>query len=207
MTESGRCPGAHWACTGRPFPGQRVSGDACIVSGDGEYVLFAVIDGLGHGEKAAAAARLARECLDNARPADSLVHLVADCHAVLRGSRGIALAIARYHPLTHSIQWTGIGNVEAVLWRLADAAAPSRSVLTPRNGVVGYQLPSLKISTVDAAPGDVCCMASDGIASAFAEFPPASADPAGMAEDILARYGKATDDALVLTLHLEGSPH
>ena len=46
-----------WACAEQPMEGHTVSGDTCRVFGADEGVLLAVIDGLGHGEAAHAAAQ------------------------------------------------------------------------------------------------------------------------------------------------------
>jgi negative regulator of sigma-B (phosphoserine phosphatase) len=53
-----------WAVAGRALPGQRVSGDRGIVLDvGGGAVLFAVLDGLGHGGAAADAASRAAQVL------------------------------------------------------------------------------------------------------------------------------------------------
>ncbi|MDN2495987.1 stage II sporulation protein M, partial [Nocardia nova] len=67
MHEDGSVGTVEWAVAGRALPGQRVSGDRSVVldAGDGS-VLFAVLDGLGHGAAAADAAdRAAQVLADN----------------------------------------------------------------------------------------------------------------------------------------------
>ena len=69
MNEHGRLGPIEWAAVRRPLPGQAVCGDhAVVIEVGGRAALFGVIDGLGHGEAAAAAALQAAEVL-HARPA------------------------------------------------------------------------------------------------------------------------------------------
>lgn len=193
-------PGIEWAVAERPLLGQSVNGDHHLVRAVDGGMLLAVMDGLGHGEEAARASRLAAECLNDAQPAYGLDTLVRECHEALRGSRGVALTLALYHAGLAQLQWCSIGNVEGVLWHRPGQPDAERLCVPLRGGVVGYQLPSLHVSTVPVAPGDVCCLASDGIASAFVEKTPAFLEPRRLADYILERYGRTTDDALVLAV-------
>lgn len=192
-----------WAVASRPFPGQSVCGDLHVVAFFPEHILLAVMDGLGHGEEAAAAARTAADCLRHT-PVAAPAELFRECHEALRGSRGIVLTLAIYFPGSGTLQWAGVGNVEGVLWQRPGRNDEQRQCIVPRGGVVGYQLPKLHVSTLSVAVGDVCCLATDGIASAFAEGRLAESDPQRLAGRILAQYGKATDDALVLTVRFGG---
>lgn len=192
--------GIEWAVAQRPLAGQPVSGDHYLVKAVDGGVLLAVMDGLGHGEEAAHASRLAADCLDYVAPAHGLGNMVRECHEVLRGSRGVVLTLALYRPDAGNLQWCSIGNVEGVLWHRPAQPDAERLCVPLRGGVVGYQLPSLHVSTVPVASGDVCCLASDGIASAFVEKTPAFLEPRRLADYILERYGRSTDDALVLAV-------
>ena len=53
---AGRLPFLEWGAAGRPMPGEMVSGDQYVVWPLPDGVLLAVVDGLGHGPAAAAAA-------------------------------------------------------------------------------------------------------------------------------------------------------
>jgi phosphoserine phosphatase RsbX len=48
-----------WSVAEEPLPGQKLSGDRCIVKSFPEGELLAVVDGIGHGEDAAHSAELA----------------------------------------------------------------------------------------------------------------------------------------------------
>ena len=82
----------------------------------------------------------------------------------------------------------------------AEAEVP----LLLRAGVVGFQLPSLDVEILPVSAGDTLIFATDGIQSDFARGLARSFPPQKAAEKILARYGKATDDALVLVARYLG---
>ncbi|MGE5493208.1 MAG: SpoIIE family protein phosphatase [Actinomycetota bacterium] len=193
-------PGIEWAVAQRPLPGEQVSGDYYVVRPLAEGVLLAAIDGLGHGPEAARASRTAAECLTCASPGRSLDAMVRECHEALRGTRGVALTVAIYQAALGTLQWASVGNVEGVLWHRPGQPDCQRQCVTLRGGVVGYQMPSLHVATVAAEAGDICCLASDGISSGFVEKTPAFLEPRRLADYILERYGKTTDDALVLAV-------
>src|SRR5438552_424629 len=54
------------------------------------------------------------------------------------------------------------------------------------------------------ARGDLLIFATDGIRGGFTEGLPTDATPQQLADEILARYGKGTDDALVLVARYAG---
>jgi len=63
MSEQGRFGPIEWAMVSLPKPGETECGDRAVaVERDGELALFGVIDGLGHGEAAAVAAKRAPRC-------------------------------------------------------------------------------------------------------------------------------------------------
>ncbi len=203
---SNRHPQIEWGVAGRPHPGESVSGDAHLVRPVGDGVLVAVIDGLGHGEGAAAASQVAIATLERCAglPLDSLLRR---CHEALLGTRGVAISLAFFSTPDSSLTWMGVGNVDATLLRADPTSVPRRQSLLLRGGVLGYELPSLKVTTHRVAPGDTLVMATDGIRSIFAEGLRAGAPPQQLAERILEEHGKGTDDALVLAARLlKGTP-
>ncbi len=107
-----------------------------------------------------------------------------------------------------SLTWLGVGNVEGVVLyaaRPARPARPARSSLVTRGGIIGgAALPELRTDVVPVAPGDLLIFATDGIRGGFAEGLPSDATPQQLADQILARYGKGTDDALVLVARYAG---
>lgn len=188
-----------YAVASRAMAGQRQSGDAALVCAAGDGILVAVVDGLGHGDEAAAAAGVAISTLrDQAGlPLESLFQC---CHESLQTTRGAAIALARLEAAGATLSWSGVGNVEGVLF----GPAARKQYLTNRGGVVGYRLPAVHASILPMSPGDLLILATDGIDERFSagEIPPGP--PARVARAILERHGKAGDDALVLVLRWDG---
>jgi len=103
--------------------------------------------------------------------------------------------------------WLSVGNVEGVLLytdQTARPARPARATLLTRGGIVGSELPQLRAEVVPIAAGDILIFATDGIREGFAEDLPTDPGPQQLADQILARYGKGTDDALVLVARYLG---
>jgi len=103
-----------------------------------------------------------------------------------------------------SMTWLGVGNVEGVLLHADAAGRPARTNLVTRGGIVGSELPRLRAQVCTVVPGDTVILATDGIKEHFAEGLPRDASPQQLADHILARYGKGTDDALVLVARYVG---
>jgi serine phosphatase RsbU (regulator of sigma subunit) len=186
-----------WSFASRALPGQPTSGDLQVVKAFPGGVLVAALDGVGHGGEAATAARIAGAMLE-ARAADPLIVLVQRCHEALRATRGVTMSVASFNVSKGLLTWLGVGNVEGVLLRQSSAPVGEEESLLLRAGVVGLQLPSLEVEVIPVSEGDTLIFATDGIYSNFARGLARSHPPRKAAENILARYGKTTDDALVL---------
>jgi phosphoserine phosphatase RsbX len=187
----------------RAMPGQAVSGDLHLVQPFPHGVLVAVVDGLGHGEEAAVAAQAAMAALVPRADHSALV-LMKHCHEALHGTRGAALTLASFNELDGTVTWLGVGNVDGVVLRAQPQAAPTRDYVLLHGGVVGLQLPPLRAFILPVAPGDTLIMATDGVRPGFAEGLPLKEPPQQLADRILARDGKGTDDALVLVARYLG---
>lgn len=193
---------------GRAFPGETVSGDRATVLVFPQGVLAAVIDGLGHGTAASEAADSAVGVLQS-RAEEPPETLLRYCHEALRGKRGAAMSLASINARGGIMAWLGVGNVDSLLLRLS-ASPPMRETLMTRGGVVGYQLPPLRTRCLPVAAGDLLIFTTDGIRSDFATGVQA-ADPLlrcqpvqEIADRLLLRFGKHTDDALVLVIRYLG---
>jgi hypothetical protein len=101
--------------------------------------------------------------------------------------------------------WGGIGDVEAVLVRSDSLADRRMEHIGLRGGVVGYVMPSVKETGIDVSTGDTLIMATDGIASRFADDLSIGSTPQMIAESILARHGRDNDDALVVVARYFGA--
>ena len=183
----------------RALVGEWRSGDrAVLVAYDGG-ALVAAIDGLGHGGDAADAADAAAAVMAANADAEP-VQLIQACHAALARTRGAVMTLAWFDLVAESLSWTGVGNVEGRLVHAgAGPRAPTHGALT-RGGVVGYNLPSIRVTGTDLEDGDVMVLATDGIDSGFARAIAEGGPAQDIADRILAAHGKASDDALVVVV-------
>jgi len=206
VRENGRLGPIEWATAGRPLPGEHVSGDQPIaVSIDDDAALFGVLDGLGHGPDAAAAATRAVEVLKRARD-QRLEVLVQLCHRVLGGSRGAAMTLARVDFAASTLAWTGVGNVTANLVAKAATGVQIRSSARLTAGIVGYRIPEIRpAQVVPVRAGDLILITTDGIAEDHLDHIDFAGSATVIAEEILGKHAKETDDAMVLAARHRGA--
>lgn len=183
------------------MPGQTECGDQHVILATKDGMLAAVVDGLGHGNEAAAASRSAVEIL-KAHAEEHVISLLNLCHEGLRQSRGAAMSIASFGTRDGVMTWLGVGNVEGLLVR-AEANAPSEELLL-RGGLVGSQLPPLQAAVLPVVPGDLLVLVTDGVQNDFHNDLLRADSPQRTADRILSRHGKGTDDALVLVVRYLG---
>lgn len=198
-----------WGVATLALPGQAETGDLHVVAPFPNGVLVAVIDGLGHGGDAAAAARIAAATLvDHAQ--ESVISLVRRCHERLRTTRGAAMSLASFNALDPStssgqatMTWLAVGNVEGFLVR-AGADGHEKAAVLLRGGVVGYSLPPLRSEVIAVTPGNTLVLATDGIRGGFADMLSRGGSPQRLADHILTHFSRGTDDALVLVARYVG---
>lgn len=176
----------------------RVSGDAHLVLERGRYVVVALADGLGSGEKAAHSARLAVQGVAELAT-EALQDILTYCHysILAAGGVGVMMAILRLDPGTRGFEFSGVGNIRF--------QAHSREPIQPivRYGYLGVRLPSLHVYRFSYTQGDVFVLHTDGISTRFhlhnhlAELREGAQS---LAERILGQYGKEHDDATVIVV-------
>ena len=182
------------------LPGERESGDQHLVCCNETGILIGAIDGIGHGEEAANAAKTAVGVLRNGI-GTPVIPLVMTCHEKLRSTRGVVLSLA-FVDVKHSLMtWLGVGNVQGVLVRV-DKKNGAQETLLLRGGVVGDQLPQLQAAVLPVSQGDLLVFATDGVRTDFARTLSPLENPQRAADRILKSFGNRSDDALVLALRL-----
>ena len=189
-----------WGQAALVMPGQTQSGDCGVIAVTNGTALIAVIDGIGHGEEAAAAANAAATVLETS-PQESLRTLFDRCHVQLRATRGAAMTVARFESHERTLDWLGTGNVKAVLLRRSAHGFTCTDLLT-YSGVVGAQVTKHAASQTEVASGDVLILATDGVDRKFIDSIRYDEAPQAQAERLLAAYRSPTDDALVLVARL-----
>jgi serine phosphatase RsbU (regulator of sigma subunit) len=205
-TNAIQLPSIDWSVAARPLPGQTVSGDLHVLRPFDGGVLLAVVDGIGHGTEAIAAARVAAGILQHHAP-DSIISLVQHCHQSLARTRGVVMTVASVSLAEGTLTWLGVGNVEACLLRANPGAMPASETVLLRGGLIGYQLPALHASVIPIAPGDLLVFATDGIRHAFTRGVDIHDPPKRITQRILTEHFKGTDDALVLAVRYLGPTH
>ncbi|MFN7143451.1 MAG: SpoIIE family protein phosphatase [Myxococcota bacterium] len=185
---------------GRPLPGQAESGDASFVCDEGDTVLLAVIDGLGHGSDAAVASRTGVGILAQ-YPGDPIDQLFQRVHQALGRTRGAVMTIARLERHARRLTWAAVGNVVGHLSRVDG----TRERVLESGGIVGHSLPRVRVAPVALRGGELLVLATDGVRHDFRDLR-AHASPQDTADALLARAAVPTDDALVLigSIRLEG---
>jgi phosphoserine phosphatase RsbX len=192
-----------WDTASMPMPGENVIGDRAVVAFAEEHALLAVLDGVGHGAEAAAAAQVAALTLEQSAE-QGAASAVLECHGVLADTRGAALSLAWIDGREHTMAWLGIGNVESRLLHGAEPVPASESLLL-RTGIVGHELPRLAPQTMALARGDLLIFATDGIRRGFADDLMPAGSCREIADRILQQHVLGSDDALVLVARYLGS--
>ncbi len=186
------------------LPGFSACGDQYLIQGDRSGILLAAVDGVGHGEEAAAVARAAvstlRSNLDH-----PIIAMVEKCHESLHATRGVVLSLAFIDAEQQMLTWLGVGNVQGALMRVGAKKGSAPEMLLLRGGVVGSQLPALQATVLRVAGGDTLFFATDGIRGNFIEGLSSRENPQRAADRILEEYRSGHDDALVLVARLKGN--
>ena len=103
------------------------------------------------------------------------------------------------------MSWVGVGNIEGTLLRAAPTDGRPRESVMLVGGVPGHQLPRLRANELPVSPGDTLVLATDGVRGGYLDLVDAGDPPQQLADQLLAEYGKRTDDALVLVARYVGA--
>jgi serine phosphatase RsbU (regulator of sigma subunit) len=193
-----------WGVAGVALPGFSESGDRHVFQQFENGALVAVMDGLGHGAEAAAAAVGAVAVLE-ANAQENVITLIRHCHSALKETRGITISLASFNFRDALMTWMGVGNVHGVFLSKGATGLDREETLLLRPGVVGSHLPPLQAAVLPIAPGDSLAFVTDGVEPSFDHGCARLQPPARAAESILARYAKGNDDALVLVARYRGA--
>jgi negative regulator of sigma-B (phosphoserine phosphatase) len=175
----------------RPRRGERVSGDAVLVRHAGRRLLFAVIDGLGHGEAAHHVAELGVETLIASDLALPVAEQMDGLHDALRGTRGAAATLGTLED--NSLEITGVGNVDL---RCRFGYIP----FAPSPGIVGVNLRRIRTTRVDLPSQARFFVLSDGISRRLDVTTVDRLPPPEATQSLLERYGNPNDDASILCI-------
>jgi len=185
------------------LPGEGTSGDCHVFCATPGGLLVAAIDGVGHGEEAAGAAKTAAAILTNGSDLP-VISLVEECHRSLQYTRGVVLSVASIDLEHGMMTWLGVGNVVGGVARVVPRGSNYPEMLLLRGGVVGKQLPPLQAAVIPIFEGDTLFFSTDGINGRYVETVSPRENPQRAADRILQKFHTANDDALVLLVRLTG---
>lgn len=203
-TTLNRTSPVEWSIAARPLPGQPVSGDLHVVAPWAGGVLIGVVDGLGHGEEATVAARVAVDVLEQ-HAGEPVISLLQHCHRALRQTRGAVMTLMSVDAREETMTAIGVGNVETMLRRANPRDCPQRDSVLLRNGVVGYQLPELHSAVLPIAVGDTVVFATDGVRADFGDLVNLFDSLPQLVGKIITEKFRGTDDGLVLAFKYIGT--
>lgn len=183
--------GLEWAAAIRPCIGERVSGDAVYYEQRQNTLVVALIDGLGHGPDAHAAATAATDLLARNWEPDVIraLQLVA---SACSSSHGVVASVAAINALDGALTYAGVGNVTARV------LSPRGSrVFVSGNGVLGQSFARPPVQNAVLAGDDMLVLHSDGVSGAFDETFTTrllSCGPAAAARMSIRVLGRTHDD-------------
>ncbi len=179
-------------------------GDGWAIAEDGGGTTVTVVDGIGHGAYASAAADAAVHTLAE-DPAD-LDGYLSRANAAMRGTRGAVLAVCRLEPGRGEMRCLSVGNIGGGILR----AGQQRTVM-PCRGAVGTAAvpPPAKITCYPWLPGSTLVLWTDGLASHIDLAGHAGLlrhDPAIAAAALHRDHSHNRDDATVVVVRYEAKP-
>jgi anti-sigma regulatory factor (Ser/Thr protein kinase) len=143
-----------------PMPGETECGDGWAVWSAGELTSILMVDGLGHGAQAAAAAEIALVTFRKhaERSAGDVMTWV---HQALRSTRGAAVAVAELDHRQNSLRFCGIGNIAATVI----ASTGETQHLVSLSGIAGHVMRRVQPFSYTWGRGSLLVMHSDGVGS------------------------------------------
>jgi anti-sigma regulatory factor (Ser/Thr protein kinase) len=197
MSRVGPVAGSRFGAISIALQGETECGDGWALAQDHDCATLMVVDGLGHGTFAAAAAECAQRVFADT-PAESPRGLLERAHRAMSGTRGAAAAVARIGT-TGTVSYAGVGNISGCL-----VNAEKSQGLISHNGTLGLTMPRLQQFEYERAAESFLVMHSDGISARWDLHENASLrlrHPAIIAAILYRDHARARDDATVVVLN------
>lgn len=189
-----------WGALSRPLPGEVACGDLWRTAIGTDVATFMVVDGLGHGPYAAAAAEAMADVFDRT-PFATPGQVLETAHDELRGTRGAAVSIAQVDRKDRRIRFAGVGNVVSTI-----ADGETSKGMVSHNGTLGVQVRKIQTFEYEWPAGSLLIMHSDGLQSRWSLAPHRGLQlrhPAVIAAALLRDCSRGHDDVTVLVARLE----
>ncbi|MFH1134655.1 MAG: SpoIIE family protein phosphatase [Pseudomonadota bacterium] len=174
-------------------------GDGGVILESDDELFLALLDVLGHGREAHAAAVMAEEFLVR-ESGRGLKEIMVGLHSHLQGTRGAVAALCRLNKNTGELSYVGVGNINSRIY------GPRPRHLIPRDGIIGYSISTPLEQKTELGPGDILVCTSDGVREHFDldDYPDLFRGSARrIAADIIEKLGKGDDDASCIVLRRE----
>jgi anti-sigma regulatory factor (Ser/Thr protein kinase) len=179
-----------------PIRNEIVSGDSWSCLRFDQWMAVTVVDGLGHGPKAAKAAHAAVDAFQRSVRDSGPAQAIQMAHQALLSTRGAVMAVARIDAQT--LRFAGLGNISAVVYTHGVAARLGSS-----DGTVGYGLRKARECSVDWSSHSTLILNTDGLISRWnlAKHPGLLACHPVLIAAVLHRdFARNTDDATVVVV-------
>ena len=181
-----------------PIRGENVSGDSWSSLCFDHSLGVAVVDGLGHGPKAAEAAHAAIEAFHRSVREVGPARAIELAHQALLSTRGAVMAVACIDGAAQTLRFAGLGNISAVVH-----SQGTTTRLGSTDGTVGYGVRKARESSVAWTPRSTLIMNTDGLSSrwSLAKHPGLlSRHPVLIAAVLHREFARNTDDATVVVI-------
>lgn len=183
--------------TTRPCQGELQCGDMAVFLRTDDAIWVGLIDGLGHGNKAAQAAQELKSFLEQKAPEMPVNTLLQAAHNAFLGTQGACASLVRISN-NGEASFAGVGNV-------ATKVITNQSVspfLIAKDGALGVRSRSFDKTDWQMQPHDILFFYSDGISENLIRtgFPVQTAGSKLGIEKIIETFGKSYDDVSFLWL-------
>lgn len=180
-----------------PLRGEEECGDGWAVESKPGRLTALLVDGLGHGPGAAAAALAALTVFREVK-LTSPEMILQPIDVALHPTRGAALSVTVVDQTRRTARFCGVGNVDGRV-----VTPDTNRHLIPQNGIVGHTMPRAQAADVPWPTDGRLVMHSDGITSRWRvdQYPGLLArHPALLAGILFRDFARPRDDATVLVL-------
>lgn len=151
-----------WGAVTQSAPGEVECGDAWSVVHERGRLNLLVVDGLGHGAFAAAAAQAAVRVFEDRAFSEQPAGTMQAIHRGIASTRGAAASIAALRADSDEITYCGIGNISGTVL----TAAGMRKTVSLA-GTLGHNLSKAREFSYPMPPGAVLIMHSDGLLTSW----------------------------------------
>lgn len=188
--------GFSYAGIGINYPGEKVCGDGYHIKNSRKGFQIFVGDGLGHGEHASEAVKLAIKAFKQTVETEPS-EILREIHASVKKSRGLVGTIASVDYDKETWNICGIGNINTRIHNGLE-----NKTYTPYNGIIGHNIPRTLNSTIlPYKKHQIMVMHSDGLRTRWNlnDFTSILKQNSGIiASSILKENIRGTDDATIL---------